>query len=185
MNVVLKYQQESHFSEIATNTEPDFAGEECKADLFTHFVTSVTYGTNCYFVFKKDTKGGSEQTHVEGDLKIVVKTIPNFGIEGEGRVNLTDSETELLNKTNLRMFGDFSPESKLPSTFYEAVEFYQDTLPTLVATRSTQTPLKVYINGPNKKRTQPFEKVSLLSSVSGYSGSIQEERVWGNQRCLE
>ena len=161
MNVVLKYQQESHFSEIATNTEPDFAGEECKADLFTHFVTSVTYGTNCYFVFKKDTKGGSEQTHVEGDLKIVVKTIPNFGIEGEGRVNLTDSETELLNKTNLRMFGDFSPESKLPSTFYEAVEFYQDTLPTLVATRSTQTPLKVYINGPNKKRTQAFEKASL------------------------
>ena len=141
--MVLKYKQDSHFSTIATNTPADYAGPECDTDLYTHFVTKVTYGTNCYFVFKKDTKGGSEQTHVEGELKIVVDAIPNFGIEGEGRVNLTDSETELLNTTNLRMFGDFSPISKLPSTFLEAVEFYQDTLPILVADRASQTPLEV------------------------------------------
>ena len=141
--MVLKYKQDSHFSEIATNTPADYAGPECATDLYTHFVTRVTYGTNCYFVFKKDTKGGSEQTHVEGELKIVVDAIPNFGIEGEGRVNLTDSETEMLNTTNLRMFGDFSPISNLPSTFLEAVEFYQDTLPILVADRASQTPLEV------------------------------------------
>merc|ERR1711971_246992 len=100
--------------------------------------------------FKKDTKGGSEQTHVEGELKIVVDAIPNFGIEGEGRVNLTDSETEMLNTTNLRIFGDFSPISNLPSTFLEAVEFYQDTLPILVADRASQTPLEVTL-APFKK----------------------------------
>merc|ERR1712172_205839 len=150
VNMVLKYKQDSHFSEIATNTPADYAGPECDNDLYTHFVTRVTYGTNCYFVFKKDTKGGSEQTHVEGELKIVVDAIPNFGIEGEGRVNLTDSETEMLNTTNLRIFGDFSPISNLPSTFLEAVEFYQDTLPILVADRASQTPLEVTL-APFKK----------------------------------
>ena len=143
VNMVLKYKRDSHFSEIATNTPADYADFECDTDLYTHFVTKVTYGTNCYFVFKKDTKGGSEQTSVEGELDIVVNAIPSFGIEGGGKVNLTDSETEVLNTTKLRMFGDFSPISKLPATFFEAVEFYQEILPDLAAHKASQTPLEV------------------------------------------
>ena len=145
VNMVLKYKQNSHFSEIATNTpaDPAYSGLECKTDLYTHFVTKVTYGTNCFFVFKKDTQGGSEQTSVEGELKIVVDAIPEFEINGEGEVDLTDSQKEMMNTTNLRMFGDFSPTSPLPSTLVKAVKFYQETLPILVADKASQTPLEV------------------------------------------
>ena len=143
VNMVLKYKQNSHFSEIATNTPADYAGPECKTDLYTHFVTKVTYGTNCFFVFKKDTKGGKEQQDVKGQLQIVVDAIPGFAINGQGSVNLTDSQQEMLNTTNLRMFGDFSPIKKLPSTFDEAVRFYNETLPGLVADKANQTPLEV------------------------------------------
>ena len=141
--MVLKYKQNSHFSEIATNTPADYDGPECKTDLYTHFVTKVTYGTNCFFVFKKDTKGGKEQQDVKGQLQIVVNAIPGFAINGQGSVNLTDSQQEMLNTTNLRMFGDFSPIKKLPSTFDEAVRFYNETLPGLVADKANQTPLEV------------------------------------------
>merc|ERR550539_198181 len=152
VNMVLKYKQNSHFAEIATNTpaDPAYSGLECKTDLYTHFVTKVTYGTNCFFVFKKDTQGGSEQTSVEGELKIVVDAIPGFEINGEGEVDLTDSQKEMMNTTNLRMFGDFSPTSPLPSTLVEAVIFYQETLPILVADKASQTPLEVTL-APFKK----------------------------------
>merc|ERR1719341_2159698 len=152
VNMVLKYKQNSHFAEIATNTpaDPAYSEMECKTDLYTHFVTKVTYGTNCFFVFKKDTKGGSEQTSVEGELKIVVDAIPGFEINGEGEVDLTDSQKEMMNTTNLRMFGDFSPTSPLPSTLVEAVIFYQETLPILVADKASQTPLEVTL-APFKK----------------------------------
>merc|ERR1712130_884990 len=167
VNMVLKYKQNSHFTEIATNTPPDYR-EECETELYTHFVTKVTYGTNCFFVFKRDTQGGSEQMSVEGELKIVVDAIPDFEINGEGGVNLTDSQKEVLNTTNLRMFGDFSPLSPLPSTLVEAVTFYQETLPIIAADKASQTPLEVTL--------APFKK-NMCTGENGVLNDINADLI--------
>jgi hypothetical protein len=141
--MALKYESQTHYTYIASNTPPDYGDSmECSSDLYTHFVTQVTYGINSFFVFKKATNGGKEQTSIDGKLNIIVNSIPGFGIEGEGRVNLTDSEKTLLNTTNIRMFGDFSPhDTPLPSTFDEAVNFYHNVLPALADDHSKTTAL--------------------------------------------
>jgi len=150
VNVALKYHSQTHFSFINVHTAPDF-GEECLSDQFTHLVTSVTYGNDVYFVFKRQTLDSEDQTNVMGELDIAINAIPGFAINGGGKVNLTEKQQELLDTTHIRMHGDFSPEVKLPATFDQAVEFYRDVVPHQVPENYVgTTPLKVQLT-PFKK----------------------------------
>ena len=87
-------------------------------------------GISAYFVFKSLATDKREANQVKGDLEISISNIPAFSASGEGEIDLSESQQETLNSTNLRMFGDFSPEYPLPSTFDSAVDFYK-LLPTM------------------------------------------------------
>ena len=144
--MALKYERDTMFSYINVHTPMDYF-EECQSELFTHFVSEINYGLNAFFVFKRDTQYGEEQTSVQGELEIIVKAIPGFAIEGGGNISITDSQREILNTTHIRMFGDFSPSSKLPSTLEEAVTFYkgleaEDYIDGATALQVTLTPFK-------------------------------------------
>ena len=133
--MALKHHRTTHFSSINVRTPADFI-QECDSDLYTHFVTHITYGINCFFVFKRDTQYLEDQTSINGELEIMVTAIPSLEVSGGGEVDITDSQRDMLNTTNIRMFGDFSPDVALPATFAQAVNFYQNTLPSLVGGQS-------------------------------------------------
>lgn len=162
--MALKFIKRSHFEQIDSNAKPDFGEDECsfdgKFDLFTHYVTEVTYGMDCVFVFKKDTANRSEQTSVQGTLDIVVNAIPGFAIEGGGEVDLSDEEKNVLNTTVLRVFGDFSPITKLPSTYLEAVAFYKDDLLVMAIDKSLMTPIKAKL----QKMSQVYKHHTLIKT---------------------
>ena len=68
-------------------------------------------------------------------LDISVTKIPAFSIDGKGSANLSNKEKNVINSTSLVMYGDFSPEKVLPTTFDEAILFFK-TLPNLTGTEA-------------------------------------------------
>merc|ERR1719369_2271460 len=124
VNVELTYEATKATQSITKYLEKDFRWE-CENPQYTHIVTEVTLGISAFFVFKSLATDKSEANHVRGDLEISINNIPSFSASGGGQVDLSESQQETLNSTNLRMFGDFSPEHPLPSTFDSAVDFYR------------------------------------------------------------
>ena len=100
--------------------------DECTSDQYTHVVTSVDYGLDAIFSFKRLAKSHENKQSITGSLEISITKIPGATIEGSGSVNMTEWEQELFNTTTLEVFGDFSPESQLPTTYQEAVKFYNE-----------------------------------------------------------
>jgi len=137
VNVELTYEATKATQSITKYLEKDF-GWECENPQYTHIVTEVTLGISAFFVFKSLATDKSEANHVRGDLEISINEIPSFSASGGGQVDLSESQQETLNSTNLRMFGDFSPEHPLPSTFDSAVDFYR-LLPTMTTHHENDT----------------------------------------------
>eukprot|EP00091_Calanus_sinicus_P008510 TRINITY_DN2061_c0_g1_i3.p1 TRINITY_DN2061_c0_g1~~TRINITY_DN2061_c0_g1_i3.p1 ORF type:complete len:555 (-),score=118.33 TRINITY_DN2061_c0_g1_i3:234-1826(-) len=125
VNVELTYEAKKGTHRVEKYLAKDYE-YECANEQYTHIVTEVTFGINAYFVFKSIVTDSSEKTEVTGNLDLAINSIPSFSVEGGGQVDLEESVQETLNSTNLRMFGDFSPEYPLPSTFDSAVKFYTD-----------------------------------------------------------
>ena len=100
--------------------------EECSKPQFTHVVTSVTYGLDAVFVFKRLLESHETEEQITGSLKISIDKIPGAAIKGEGQVDISDTDKATMNHTSLTMYGDFSPETPAPTTFEDAIEFYKN-----------------------------------------------------------
>jgi len=131
VNVELTYEATKATQRVEKYLDKDYA-YECANEQYTHIVTEVTLGISAYFVFKSVVTTKDEQNQVKGDLDIAINNIPSFSAHGGGSVDLSESVQETLNSTYLRMYGDFSPEYPLPSTFDSAVDFYKK-LPTMTS----------------------------------------------------
>jgi len=128
VNVELTYHTTKKVRSIFKKTEKSKDGiKEClKGDQYTHAVTSVTYGLDAVFVFKRLLQSHETEESITGSLQIAINKIPGTTIEGSGSVNITDSDKQAMEKTTLTMYGDFSPEDPLPTTFEDAVAFYRN-----------------------------------------------------------
>jgi len=127
-NVAMIYHASKYSKTINKNTVKNYI-EECKGEnqnKYTHVVTSVEYGLDAVFSFKRQTQLHENEMSVTGSLEISINKIPGTTIEGSGSVNMTEWEKELFNKTTLTVYGDFSPEDQLPTTFPDAVLFYKN-----------------------------------------------------------
>jgi len=127
-NVAMIYHTTKYAKTINKNTKKNFV-DECNLEnqnKYTHVVTSVEYGLDAVFSFKRQTKLHENEMSVTGSLEISINKIPGATIEGSGSVNMTEWEKELFNTTTLTVYGDFSPEDQLPTTFPAAVKFYKD-----------------------------------------------------------
>ena len=83
--------------------------EECQSDRYTHVVSGVTLGLEAYMTFKFEAQKESDANQVAGEMEIIVKNIPNFSVSGQGTIDLSQSQQEIINKTVITAFGDFSP----------------------------------------------------------------------------
>merc|ERR1712226_897158 len=124
-NVAMVYQSTKYSKTINKHTAKSYIDECSQGSKYTHVVTSVEYGLDAVFSFKRQTQAHENDMQVTGSLELSINKIPGTTIEGSGEVNMTEWEKELFNTTTLEVFGDFSPEKQLPTTFEEAVRFYK------------------------------------------------------------
>jgi len=125
VNIGLSYREITHTKRLTEDVEKNYAFE-CTNPEYTHVVTEVSYGLGANFEFRRVIHEDESTQDINGQLKVTINNIPGFSISGEGSVDLSDYEQNLLNTTSLKMYGDFSPNGDylIPTTFDEAIGFY-------------------------------------------------------------
>ena len=112
---------EKNYNTLCTNTEA------------THVVSSIIYGMNGYFNFKRKLRHNKNKQEIFGSIQVVVKSIPSFSIEGKASVDLKRNLKDISKETEVTLYGDFLLQHQ-PSTFDEAIQSYK-TLPSLLGTK--------------------------------------------------
>ena len=125
VNVEMTYRTSKFVRTIPKQITKDYP-DECSNPQYTHVATSVTYGLDAVFVFKRLLASHETEEQITGSLQISINKIPGAAIEGKGNVTISDAEKEEMSHTSLTMYGDFSPETPAPTTFEDAIEFYKN-----------------------------------------------------------
>ncbi|XP_032366340.1 LOW QUALITY PROTEIN: neoverrucotoxin subunit alpha-like [Etheostoma spectabile] len=112
--------------------------------LATHVVTAILYGAQAFFVFDREVSEKEDHQDIQGNLKVMIKKIPSFAIEGEGSLKMEDKDKEHVDKFSCRFIGDFSLQ-KPPTSFQDAVEVYQSLPKLLGANGENAVPMKVWL----------------------------------------
>ena len=97
--------------------------EECNSDKYTHVVTSVTYGMDAVFVFKRVVHEHEFEGKISGSMGWILQAIP--GLSTGHSYSFDEEITSILDTSSLTMYGDFAPDEPLPATLEQAVEFYK------------------------------------------------------------
>ena len=105
----------------------------CTDTKATHVVSSIIYGMNGYFNFKRKLYHNENKQQIFGSIQAVVKSIPSFSIEGKASVDLKGSLKNISKETEVTLYGDFLLQHQ-PTTFDEAIQTYK-TLPSLLGTK--------------------------------------------------
>ncbi|XP_071264719.1 cytolytic toxin-beta-like [Salvelinus alpinus] len=91
----------------------------------THVVTGILYGANAFFVFDREVSSDEDRKDIEGNLKVMLKSVSNVSIGGESALDMKNTfETE---KFSCRFHGDVLLENN-PVSFQDAMDTYK-TLP--------------------------------------------------------
>ncbi|MGH0174015.1 UNVERIFIED_CONTAM: hypothetical protein FKN15_011400 [Acipenser sinensis] len=140
----------------------------------THVVTAVLYGADAYFVFDREVSTNEKQQHIEGNMKVAINKLKAITIEGEGSLDMTDTEMDDVKKFSCTFHGDFRLGSN-PSTFQDAVEVYK-TLPKLLGDNGEHAvPVKVWL----------YPLVKLDSKAARLVRNISDQLVTCSQTALE
>ncbi|XP_040911620.1 uncharacterized protein LOC121193414 [Toxotes jaculatrix] len=140
----------------------------------THVVTGILYGAQAFFVFDREVSKNEDHQDIEGNLKVMIKKIPSFAIEGEGSLKMEEKDKANVEKFSCRFHGDFSLE-KNPVSFQDAVEVYQSLPKLLGASGENAVPVKVWL----------LPLTSLDSSAARLVRQISIGLVQEAQRVLE
>ncbi|XP_071264587.1 cytolytic toxin-beta-like [Salvelinus alpinus] len=91
----------------------------------THVVTGILYGANAFFVFDRDVSSDEDRKDIEGNLKVMFKSVSDVSIGGESALDMKNTfETE---RFSCRFHGDVLLENN-PVSFQDAMDTYK-TLP--------------------------------------------------------
>ncbi|ROL18766.1 Neoverrucotoxin subunit beta [Anabarilius grahami] len=137
----------------------------------THVVTAVLYGAQAFMVFDLMSSEGESKQKIEGKLNVMIKNIPEFSIEGEGSVAMTDDEKKTAENINCTFHGDFHLEQN-PTTYTEALKLYNQ-LPSLL---KDGVPIKVWLyplHLLDKKAAQLEREIS--TTLVSNTADIMEE----------
>ncbi|XP_034006739.1 uncharacterized protein LOC117498711 [Trematomus bernacchii] len=143
--VTLNYKTTTKFHELSMNhLGRDNVIHQSVFDkgIATHVVTGILYGAQAFFVFDREVSVNENHEDIQGNLKVMVKKISSFSIEGEGSLKMKDKDKENVEKMSCRFFGDFLVQ-KPPTSFQEAVEVYQSLPKLLGANGENAVPVKV------------------------------------------
>ncbi|XP_028448282.1 stonustoxin subunit alpha-like [Perca flavescens] len=145
--VTLKYMATTKVQELSMNhlgrdnVKHPYVFEK---GLATHVVTAILYGAHAFFVFDREVSENESHQDIQGNLKAMIKKIPNIAIEGEGLLKMEDKDRKNVENFSCRFFGDFSLE-KNPVSFQDAVEVYQNLPKLLGANGENAVPVKVWL----------------------------------------
>ncbi|XDV52298.1 hypothetical protein PO909_021041 [Leuciscus waleckii] len=110
----------------------------------THVVTGVLYGAQAVMVFDRIFSEEENKQEIEGKLNVMVKSIPEFSIEGHGAVNMKEDLKKVAENIACTFYGDVRLEQN-PTTYKEALEVYKK-LPTILKEKpDNAVPIKVWL----------------------------------------
>merc|ERR1719339_414133 len=124
-NVAMIYHASKYSKTINKNTVKNYI-EECKGEnqnKYTHAVTSVEYGLDAVFSFKRQTQLHENEMSVTGSLEISINKIPGTTIEGSGSVNMNGmmtSDLAVMFNPLRRNLGIFKTELKRHSIRFKS-----------------------------------------------------------------
>ncbi|XP_074506018.1 uncharacterized protein LOC141776383 isoform X1 [Sebastes fasciatus] len=145
--VTLNYKATTKFQELSMNhlgrgnVKHPYVFDK---GIATHVVTGILHGAQAFFVFDREVSLKEDHQVIQGNLKVMIKKIPDFAIEGEGSLKMEDKDKENVEKFSCRFFGDFSLQ-KPPTSFQDAVEVYQSLPKLLGANGENAVPMKVWL----------------------------------------
>ncbi|KAG1935888.1 stonustoxin subunit beta [Pimephales promelas] len=174
--VTMHYSETSRFDQL-TMTQLSHITYPQKLDhkTATHVVTAVLYGAQAFLVFDQMSTEDESKQDIEGKLKAAVKKIPNFSIEGDASVKLTDEDKKTAENITCTFHGDFHLE-KNPTTYMEALDLYKK-LPTLLKENpQNAVPIKVWLYPLNLLDSKSARLVREISTnlVSNTEGIMEE-----------
>ncbi|MGH0126061.1 UNVERIFIED_CONTAM: hypothetical protein FKN15_025336 [Acipenser sinensis] len=140
----------------------------------THVVTAVLYGAQAYFVFDQEVSSEEKQQEIHGEMELAISKIPTFTIEGQGSIDLKETEKAEVQKFDCTFHGDFHLKSN-PSTYQDAVKAYS-TLPELLGVKGENAvPVKVWL----------YPLIKLDSRAAKLERNISDYLVTSAQTVLE
>lgn len=92
----------------------------------THVVIGIQWGGHVMVSVEDANNEGEDKRVIEGQLSIQMKKMSSIlSLSGEGKVNITDSERNELNKFDFEIYGDVLPKT-VPLTLIDAMEFMKN-----------------------------------------------------------
>ncbi|CAK6984678.1 neoverrucotoxin subunit alpha-like, partial [Scomber scombrus] len=131
--VTLNYKTTTKFQELSMNhlgsgnVKHQYVFEK---GIATHVVTGILYGAQAFFVFDREVSEKENHQDIQGNLKVMIKKLPCFAIEGKGSLKMEDKDKANVEKFSCRFHGDFLLK-KPPTSFQDAIQIYQS-LPQLL-----------------------------------------------------
>ena len=128
-------------------------------------------------LFTKEVRNKTEVQAISGDLKVLVKSIPDLQIEGDANGSFTEDQKKLMDGVDLKTYMDHLP-SKVPTTYEEAIQVYQ-ALPESARNspspvRFSLTPIRVWCTAETRLINAITEK--LAQSLSHVKQEIRDSK---------
>ena len=120
------------FTETLPASTPKNDNDLCTDTKATHVISSIIFGMNGYFNFKRTLRHNENKQEISGSIEAIVKSIPSFSLEGKASVDLKGTLKNISKETEVNLYGDFVLKRQ-PTTFDEAIETYKN-LPGLLGT---------------------------------------------------
>ena len=90
----------------------------------THVVTEVKTGFNAFLLFESKTTTKTTKKEMGGTLKVLIKSIPSFQVEGQASLQMTEQEESVKSSLTFKFYGDTTVDPP-PATFEDAVAVYK------------------------------------------------------------
>ena len=90
----------------------------------THVVTEVKTGFNAFLLFEAKSTKQNTKKKMGGRMRVVIKSIPSFQLEGEAGIQMTEDEKKLAETLTFKFYGDTTVDPP-PATFQDAVKVYK------------------------------------------------------------
>ncbi|MBN3278983.1 STXA protein, partial [Polyodon spathula] len=140
----------------------------------THVVTAVLYGARAYFVFDRQLSSEEKKQEIHGKMELAISKIPTFPMEGQGSIDLKETEKAEVEKFECSFYGDFHLKSN-PTTYQDAVKAYS-TLPELLGDKGENAvPVKVWL----------YPLIKLDSRAAKLERNVSDYLVSSAQTVLE
>ncbi|RXM90893.1 Neoverrucotoxin subunit alpha [Acipenser ruthenus] len=140
----------------------------------THVVTAVLYGAQAYFIFDQQVSSEEKKQEIHGKMELAIRKIPTIKMEGQGSIDLEETEKAEVEKFECTFYGDFHLKSNL-STYQDAVKTYS-TLPELLGDKGKNAvPVKVWL----------YPLIKLDSRAAKLERNISDYLVTSVQTVLE